>query len=56
MQQLAVTDAVYCYIAEHLLHLEAVVSICVLQAGDVEGIHGHYAQLGDTCENMSGLQ
>jgi hypothetical protein len=40
-----------------LPHLEVPVSLSVLQAGDVEGIQGHYAQLRDTCESTtSGLR
>jgi hypothetical protein len=53
IEQLGVSDAVYCQICQNLLHLEVFIFLFILQPRDVQGVHRHDVQVGDsyrTCD------
>ena len=48
IQQFCVPDAVYSQIFQNLLYLEVLVVLFILQPRDVQGIHRHDVQIGDS--------
>ena len=48
IKQFCVADAMYSQILQNLLHLEVLVFLFIFQPRDVQGIHRHDVQIGDS--------